>query len=181
MNRILIAGLGNIFLGDDAFGIEAVRLLANRPLPEGVRVVDFGIRAYDLAYALTDGYDLVILVDAVSRGAPPGTVYLIEPEVGQSDPPHPAAIDAHSLNPATVLQMARSLGGCAERIYLVGCEPAALEEEIGLSEPVRVALPQAVAMIESTLHELLLTQTNNKSGLGTGLLKGNKQICKLVP
>ncbi|MGH7848434.1 MAG: hydrogenase maturation protease, partial [Candidatus Binatia bacterium] len=73
--KILVAGIGNIFLGDDGFGVEVARELAKRKLPESVRVVDFGIRGFDLAYALLDGYDLTILVDAAPRGGLPGTLY----------------------------------------------------------------------------------------------------------
>ena len=83
MKRILIAGVGNIFHGDDAFGVEVIRALSTRPLPEQVVVEDFGIRSYDLAYALTDSYDAVILVDAMPRGRPPGTVSLVEPDTAR--------------------------------------------------------------------------------------------------
>lgn len=178
MKHILIAGIGNIFLGDDAFGVETVRQLAQRPLSEGVRVVDFGIRAYDLAYALTDSYDAAILVDAVPRGEPPGTVYLIKPEVS-ADSAEQAAVDAHSLNPVVVLQMARSLGNCVERLYLVGCEPAVLEDEngeLGLSVPVQAAVLQAVAMIESLVQELLSEQVNSEPRPESGWMKGNKTV-----
>ena len=82
--RILIAGIGNIFLGDDAFGVEVARRLVRRRLPDGVRVVDFGIRGLDLTYALLDGYEAVILVDAAPRGGPPGTLYVLEPPAGRS-------------------------------------------------------------------------------------------------
>ena len=154
--RILVAGIGNIFLGDDAFGCEAAAELARRALPEGVRVTDFGIRSYDLAYAIMDGYDAVILVDAMPRGEAAGTVFLIEPDTGEIEQLAAGIPDAHSMNPMTALQLVRTLGGEARNLYVVGCEPAVLEsEEIGLSEPVRAAVPGAVEMIEGLIHELL--------------------------
>jgi hydrogenase maturation protease len=146
--KLLIAGIGNIFLGDDAFGVEVVRRLAARNLPGGVRIVDFGIRSYDLAYALMDDWDLVILVDAVPRGGPPGTLYVIEPAVQDVQPD----VDAHAMNPVAVLQMATALGGRLPRMLLVGCEPsrveASVEGEFGLSEPVEAAVPEAIRTIE---------------------------------
>jgi len=159
MTRILVAGIGNIFLGDDAFGCEVASELAAREWPEGVRVTDFGIRSYDLAYAIMDGYDAVILVDAAPRGEPAGTVYLIEPDSGELDQLATGAPDAHSMNPLTALQLVRTLGGETPRLYVVGCEPAVLEaEEIGLSDPVRAAVPGAVAMVESLVRELIEKQ-----------------------
>lgn len=152
--RILIAGVGNIFAGDDAFGVEVIRELARHPLPETVLVKDFGIRSYDLAYALMDGYSVTILVDAASRGHAPGTVYLIEPDVEAIE--GEASVDAHSMNPVAVLQLVRALGGSLGRLYVVGCEPEVLEsEEIGLSPNVSAAVPQAVQMIESLVHRLI--------------------------
>lgn len=159
--RILIAGIGNIFLGDDAFGVEVIRRLARRSLPDGVRVEDFGIRGIDLVYALCDGYESVILVDAVARGEPPGTLYLVEPHVeprNAADPTEPL-IDLHTMDPAKVLQAAQSLGGRVDRVLLIGCEPspAADAEEMpqGLSEPVAAAVDEAVAMTESLVDLLL--------------------------
>ncbi|MDB6110882.1 MAG: hybD [Pedosphaera sp.] len=155
--QILIAGIGNIFLGDDAFGVEVTRQLLQRPLPGGVRVVDFGIRSYDLAYAIMDGYDAIILVDATSRGQPPGTVYLIEPDLNETSNLEAEVLNAHSLSPVKVLQMVQSFGGQHGRLYLVGCEPAVLETEngeIGLSATVQAAVPKAIEMIESLLADL---------------------------
>ena len=142
MKRILIAGIGNIFLGDDAFGVEVVRELARAPQPPEVRVVDFGIRSYDLAYALADGYDAIILVDATPRGEPPGTISLIEPDLSRLDELGREAVDAHTLNPTAALQMAQAIGGGRiGKVYLVGCEPLGLGAsdtgELGLSEPVQ--------------------------------------------
>jgi hydrogenase maturation protease len=154
--RILVAGIGNIFLGDDAFGVEVARRLASRPLPAGVRVVDFGIRGFDLALALLDGYDLAVLVDATPRGGPPGTLYVIEPE---PEPPEPAEmmVEAHGLNPVNVLRVVRSLGGSPPPLRVVGCEPATLGSDedpaLGLSEPVRAAVDEAVRLIEDLVAE----------------------------
>lgn len=159
--RILIAGVGNIFLGDDAFGGEVVRELARRAFPEGVRIVDFGIRGLDLTYALLDGYEVVILVDAVPRGGTPGDLYLIEPELTEDDSNTipPPMIEAHNLDPARVLGIVRAMGGRLERVLVVGCEPTPLasEEEMhmGLSEPVQASVGEAVKMIEAMVAELL--------------------------
>jgi hydrogenase maturation protease len=154
--RILVAGIGNIFMGDDAFGVEVVNELGRRTLPDGVLVRDFGIRSYDLAYAMMNGYEVTILVDATPRGQPPGTIYLIEPDLRGLDALEDEAVNAHSMNPVRVLQMLRASGTRPGRLYLAGCEPGVLEtEEIGLSEPVRAAIPQAVVMIESLIEELL--------------------------
>ncbi len=145
--RILVAGIGNIFLADDAFGVETVRQLAQRALPDEVQVVDFGIRSYDLAYALADGYDAVILVDAAARGEPPGTLYLIEPDLEQPDGAGDAPVDPHSLDPVLVLRLAKRLGGPLARVYLVGCEPGNLDPEnggFGLSDAVQASVPKAV-------------------------------------
>lgn len=158
MKKILVAGIGNIFFGDDAFGCEVAAELLRRPLPEGVRVIDFGIRSYDLAYAMMDGYEATILIDATSRGNPPGTLYLIEPDWNGLDTIRPEVVNAHSMNPVIVLQLVRSLGGEPQQLYIVGCEPGVLEMEdgeIGLSERVRAAVPAAIEMIEKLIADLL--------------------------
>jgi hydrogenase maturation protease len=159
--RLLIAGVGNIFLGDDAFGVEVVRRLTGRPLPEGARVVDFGIRGIDLTYALLDGYEAVILVDATARGGTPGTLYVIEPDAGALPEPGPGdlMLEPHSLDPAKVLRLAAALGGRVRRVVLVGCEPAAPggenEMRMEMSEPVRVAVDEAVSLVESLAAKFL--------------------------
>jgi hydrogenase maturation protease len=164
MKRILIAGIGNIFLGDDAFGVEVARALRSRHLPPEARVMDFGIRSYDLAFALTDGYDAAILVDATPRGEPPGTVYLIEPDLADPDGLNrPSSIDAHSMNPVGVLKMAMSLGNLPAQLYLIGCEPEELDSEdgrIGLSAAVEVAVPYALEMIEALIQKLLQSEVS---------------------
>lgn len=155
--RILIAGIGNVFLGDDAFGVEAVRRLSG--LPEAVVVKDFGIRGYDLAFALLDSHDFVILVDAAPRGGPPGTLYVIEPTLDELQVDEsPAAIDAHALNPVSVLKMARSMGPVSSRILLVACEPEDLGGEQGrmeLSPAVSAAVDGAVDLIQRLVKTIL--------------------------
>jgi hydrogenase maturation protease len=156
---ILIAGIGNIFLGDDAFGVEVVRRLSAHELPENVRVVDFGIRGYDLAYALLDGYDATILVDACPRGDAPGTLYVIEPDLADLGNPNEQAspADAHTMNPLNVLRLATSMGGQLKGVLLVGCEPGTLgpeEGQMGLSGPVEAVVDEAVKMVESLMEKI---------------------------
>jgi hydrogenase maturation protease len=162
--RILVAGIGNIFFGDDAFGCEVARELSRRPLPENVRVIDFGIRSYDLAYAIMDDYAATILVDAVPRGQAPGTLFLIEPDLDNFA--SAAMPDGHSMNPVSVLQLVRSLGGEPRGLYLVGCEPAVLEPEegeMGLSETVQAAVPPAIELIEKLIQDLVGRTENSKN------------------
>jgi hydrogenase maturation protease len=152
--RTLVAGVGNIFLGDDAFGVEVVRLLAGRPVPEGVQIRDFGIRGVHLAYDLLDGCDLFVLVDAAQRGEAPGTVSVIEVEVPEPDPDvlgSGPVIDAHSLTPDGIFALLGSLGGRPGRSLLVACEPADVSAGMGLSGPVREAVPHAVRTVEEIL------------------------------
>ncbi len=157
-DRILVAGIGNVFLGDDGCGVEAVRALVTRPIPDAVNVAEFGIRAYDLAFALTGGYESAILIDAVPRGDAPGTVYLIQPATEELPPLAPGAADAHAMHPLTVLQMAQAFGSLPSKLFLVGCEPAVLDNEdgrMGLSEQVNAAVPRAVEMVEQLVKRLL--------------------------
>ncbi|MER6313860.1 hydrogenase maturation protease [Streptomyces sp. NPDC001581] len=159
--RVLIAGIGNVFLGDDGFGVETVRALSAHPLPDGVEAVDFGVRGVHLAYQLLDGYDTLLLIDATARGGEPGTLYLIETEAdGSGDPgsagpagPAPGApvLDGHHMSPDAVLALLGTL--CAgtgttppRRTLVLGCEPACLDEGIGLSAAVAAAVPEAVRM-----------------------------------
>ncbi|HEY5315951.1 MAG TPA: hydrogenase maturation protease [Pirellulales bacterium] len=153
--RILVAGIGNIFFGDDAFGVEAARRLSLEAWSEGVRVVDFGIRGLDLAYALLEPYELAILVDATQQGGVPGTLYVIEPEAAGPQPGEPAActVEMHGMNPWKVLQMAAALGGPLPRVLVVGCEPTPLVDpddmQMGLSAPVQNALDETVRIVQS--------------------------------
>jgi hydrogenase maturation protease len=158
---ILIAGIGNIFMGDDAFGSEVARRLMERTLPNEVRVVDFGIRGFDLTYALLDGYEVTIFIDATPRGQAPGTLYIIEPDLSELDEDgdaQAAMIEPHGMNPIKVLRLAKSMGGEFKRILLVGCEPAPMEAEegeMGLSEAVKAAVGEAIQMIESLIAKIL--------------------------
>jgi hydrogenase maturation protease len=160
---ILIAGIGNIFLGDDAFGVEVVRRMASLQLPQSVRVADFGIRGFDLAYALQDGYQTTILVDACPHGQAPGTLYVIELDLKALDDPAnageapQAAIEAHAMNPVSVLRMARAMNIELKNILLVGCEPETLggdEGQMGLSAPVEAAVGDAVKLVRSLIEKV---------------------------
>jgi hydrogenase maturation protease len=146
--RTLVAGIGNIFNGDDGFGSEVAQRLTRRPMPDGVHVEDYGIRGVHLAYELLEGYDLVVLVDAVARGEPPGTVFVLEPHVDLDDVP---PLDSHQMSPRAVLSMVAELGGEIGRLLLVGCEPADVSEGIGLSPPVAAAVEGAARMVEELI------------------------------
>jgi len=156
--KILVAGIGNIFLGDDGFGVEVAARLRGADLPEGVRVEDFGIRGVHLAYELLDGYDALVMVDAVPMGEPPGTVALIEPdpvgEVGTVGEQATPAMDAHSMNPAVVLQMLAAMGGQLGRVVVVGCQPSVIDEGMGLSPAVDAAVERGVDAVREVLVEL---------------------------
>ncbi len=142
--RTLVAGVGNIFLSDDGFGVEVANRLATRSLPEDVVVADFGIRGVHLAYELLDGYDTLILVDALPLDEAPGTLAVFRPE---SDRDARGVVDAHDLDPAGVLAALRELGGRLDSCLIVGCQPATLEEGIGLSAPVEGAVTFAVERV----------------------------------
>ena len=174
---MLVAGIGNIFLSDDGFGVEVVSRLAGAELPDGVRVTDYGIRGMHLAYDLASGYDCAILIDAAPRGDTPGTVYVIEPDLA----PVPAAagaagaqpaqdagatadseggpagspfFDAHGMQPDVVFGMLEQLAGRRpDRILVVGCEPASVDYGMGLSEPVTAAVDEAVRIVLSLVAE----------------------------
>jgi hydrogenase maturation protease len=139
--RVLVAGVGNLFLGDDGFGPEVARRLAGRSLPAGVRVVDYGIRGMHLAYDLLDGYDELVILDAAPRGGRPGEVVVLE--VGEGDF-GAGEFDGHGMEPTAVLSSLGSLGGRLPRTYVIGCEPADIDEGIGLSPSVAAAVDPAV-------------------------------------
>jgi hydrogenase maturation protease len=155
--RILVAGIGNVFLADDGFGVALADRLARRSLPPGVEVVDYGIRGMDLAYALHDGWDTVVLLDAMPRGLAPGTLSVLEPDLDGLEP----SVDAHGMDPVKVLGLAHALGGELPRVLVVGCEPRDVmrgdEEDVvaAVSEPVRAALDAGVALVESLLEDLV--------------------------
>jgi len=161
---ILIAGIGNIFLGDDAFGCEVLKHLMERSWPDNVRVADFGIRGFDLSYALLDGYDVTILVDATPRGGAPGTIYKIEPELSELETfdREIQVVETHGMNPLKVLSMVKSMGGEFKKLLLIGCEPETFGSEeglMGLSESVQAAVPEAVKLIESVVADHLESAT----------------------
>lgn len=168
--RILVAGIGNIFHGDDAFGVEVANRLSRRSLPPEARIVDFGIRGLDLAFALLDGNDTTILIDATSGGGPPGSLYTIEidPAAAAGDE---SGIDmsAHAMNPMRVLQMAQAMGGCTGRILLVGCQPETFgpedEGQMGLSATVAAVVDTAADMVQELIRKVL---DENRSASNTG-------------
>ncbi len=143
--RTLVAGVGNIFLGDDGFGVAVANRLAERDLPEWVTVADYGISGMHLAYDLSNGYDRAILIDAASRGGTPGTVYVIEPE--RAPQAAGALFDAHGMQPDVVLGVLGMLGAETGQMLIVGCEPASSEPGIGLSGPVAAAVDDAVRVV----------------------------------
>jgi hydrogenase maturation protease len=160
--RILVAGIGNIFLSDDAFGSEVAQRLLRRSQPSNVRVVDFGIRGLDLAYALVDTCDAAILIDVVPRpNEPPGTLFVLEPRLETSGNA-PIAIDAHSMDPVKVLQTAASMGAKLQRVLIVGCQPTSVpsadddgtDMPMEMSAPVAAAVDGAIALVESLINEL---------------------------
>lgn len=171
--RVLVAGVGNVFLGDDGFGVEVVHRLAGRELPEGVEVVDFGIRGMDLAYALHDDYELIVFVDATPRGGEPGTVYLLEPEIEEDGG---VTLDTHGMDPIKVIKLSRALGAPPTRTLVVGCEPQVIvggedydDMLMELSEPVRAAVEEAANLVESLVHETDGDNAETIPGNGPGL------------
>jgi hydrogenase maturation protease len=160
--RALIAGLGNIFHGDDAFGaVVAQRLSSSAPI-DGALICDFGIRGIDLVFAFLDGYELVVLVDAVSREQEPGTIYVIEPDLSRLDDDGPAQIDGHSLDPLQVLRQAARMGAKFGRVFIVGCEPASIEAgedgRIGLSAAAEAAIEPAIGRIQALVAAVPLEE-----------------------
>jgi hydrogenase maturation protease len=167
--RILIAGVGNIFLADDGFGVEVAGRLANHTFPAGVRVADFGIRGFDLAYALMEGYETTILVDAYPGDGEgqPGTLFVVEPDLNELNSREARAgfIEPHAMNPFNVLRMAMNMGGELKHILLVGCVPATLgpeEGQMGLSEPVIAAVDHAVSLVDSLVTRILAGEFSAK-------------------
>ena len=169
--KMLVAGIGNIFLGDDGFGVEVARRLAEADLPSWVQVADYGISGMHLAYDLADGYDSAILVDTAQRGGAPGTLTVIEAapggapaETGEAaQPGHRAPagggiaetrlFDAHGMQPDVVLGVLDMLGASSARVLVVGCEPASLDYGMELSEPVAKAVDAAVGVVMDLIAE----------------------------
>ena len=158
MNRVLIAGVGNVFLGDDAFGVEVVRALRRRPPLPQVTVRDFGIRGLELAHSLVDGYDALLLIDTVQRGYAPGTLSVLEPDFSNDEPTPELLGPSHGVDPCRVLALVQALGGTRPRSRLVGCEPLGFGSDeapmLKLSEPVRDAVERAVPLVEQLAIEL---------------------------
>jgi hydrogenase maturation protease len=176
--RILIAGIGNIFLGDDGFGVEVVRRVLQQPLAEGVEIVDFGIRGFDLACALMEAYDAAILVDAISRGGRPGTLYVIEPEIASfTASERELGPEGHGFHPARVLQWVQALGSRLPPLRLVGCEPAMFgsddDPRMELSRPVAAAVEETLPLIQSLIAEFTHTWARQAAPADAGAISGN--------
>jgi hydrogenase maturation protease len=161
---VLVAGIGNIFQTDDAFGVEVAARLATSPLPPGVRVEDFGIRGVHLAYELLEGYDGLVIIDAVPMGEPPGTLAVIEPELDTAATGTAAAaavdatapvVDAHTMSPDVVLATLHRLGGSVGRILIVGCQPADLQDGMGLTPSVAAAVDDATQLCLQLVSEMV--------------------------
>jgi hydrogenase maturation protease len=153
---ILVAGVGNIFLGDDAFGSHVARRMIECFSASNVRIIDFGIRGLGLAYALTEGYDASIIVDTFARGAEAGTIYVVEPDAGEIDRAA-ERIEAHAMDPVRILALARSMGAELRNVRIVGCEPATFEpnEGMDLSPQVAAAVEPTIQIIQSLIEEFL--------------------------
>jgi hydrogenase maturation protease len=151
VSRILVAGVGNIFLSDDAFGVEVARRLLMSPTPEGVEVRDFGIAGVHLAYQLLDGYDALVIVDALPFGGTPGDLCVMEPELDEEGD---VEVDAHGMQPDAVLRTLQALGGRVERVLVVGCQPRSVDEGMGLSPPVAASVDRAAAVVRELLVDL---------------------------
>jgi hydrogenase maturation protease len=170
--RVLVAGVGNVFLADDGFGVEVARRLAARKLPPGVEVADVGIRGMHLAYRLLDGYRALVLVDTVRRGDPPGTLSLIEHDLDGVPAPDAAAFDAHGMDPGALFGMldglARGIGveRPVGRVLVVGCEPASVEEGIGLTNDVAAVVDRATQAVVDLVGDLLEEAGSTEGGRG---------------
>ncbi len=162
--RILVAGVGNIFLGDDGFGVEVALALSKRQLPESVRVKDFGIRGFDLAYALLDAWDAVIIVDALPRGEAAGTLYVVEPDLAalSGEASAETELNPHGMDPVRVLNLAASQGTISAQVLVLGCEPQdfgdELEGRMGLSSPVQAAVEEAANMVLQLANRMTATR-----------------------
>lgn len=171
--RVLVAGIGNIFFGDDGFGPEVVRRMMSRPegpysagkapLPDGVRLVDYGIRGMHLAYDLLDGVEALVLVDALPGDGEPGTISVLH--VGPEDLGE-GEFDAHGMNPVAVLASLGTLGGTLPPTYVVGCIPADINEGIGLSAPVAAAVDKAADTVRALLDQQVFSIESEHSKQG---------------
>ncbi len=154
--RVLVAGIGNVFLGDDGFGVEVTRRLASLELPQEIEVADFGIRGLDLAYALGQPYEAAILVDSIAGEGVPGHLQVIEPQIDEDEP---VPFNSHQLHPHAVLRLARRLGALPAKIFVVGCKPLDLTDgesmSMNLSDPVAAAVDAAVELVLKLASRLL--------------------------
>ncbi|MDX6739948.1 hydrogenase maturation protease [Actinocorallia sp. A-T 12471] len=154
--RVLVAGIGNVFLGDDGFGVEVLRRLDPALLPDGVRAADYGIRGVHLAYELLDGtVDTLVMVDAVPLDGRPGALAVLEvgpDDLGDDDG---TTVDAHGLHPLAVLHLLRRLGGSVDRVFVVGCRPESLEEGMRLTPAVEAAVDEAVGLVVDLVRDLV--------------------------
>jgi hydrogenase maturation protease len=184
--KILIAGIGNIFLGDDAFGVEVAQRLLRRPQPAGVQVIDYGIRGLDLAYALSDSPEFAILIDAVPRGEMPGTLFLLDPQLDDlaSQAESGLLIDAHSMDPVKVLQTVMAMGGRPGRVLIIGCEPKPFseeEQEMEMSAPVLAAVEEAVGMVEALVGRILSGEFSHTFNSEPRQVENACQTTEMIP
>ncbi|HUO86834.1 MAG TPA: hydrogenase maturation protease [Thermoanaerobaculia bacterium] len=156
--RVLVAGIGDPFRGDDAFGFEVSRRLSQRPLPPWVEVVDFASRGLDLVFALQQGYEAAVLIDTVRRGEAPGTLTVIEPDVERGGE---VALDPAALDAVGIVRFARLFGPLPGQVRVVSCEPAELPPpgldpaaRPHMSSPVAEAVRLAVPLVESLIADL---------------------------
>ena len=159
--RVLVAGIGNVFLGDDGFGVEVVTRLAGRRLPASVQVGDYGIRGFDLAYALMEDYDAAILVDALPLGREAGALGVLEPDLVELD--GLGLVDGHGMNPVEVFRLVKQFGGrLPPTLLIVGCQPGTFgpenEGQLGLSDPVAASVDEAVGLVESLMERVTQRQ-----------------------
>ena len=157
VKQVLVAGVGNAWLRDDAFGAECARRLAARGVPEGVTVMDFGTGGLDLAYELMRGYDALVLLDASRQGGSPGTLYVLEPELADYGGPieDGEVINPHGMDPHTVLRFVNAFGGFSGKVVVIGCEPGEVDDVgLGLTPPVEAAVERALKMVRETIDEL---------------------------
>ncbi|MGI8952072.1 MAG: hydrogenase maturation protease [Chitinophagaceae bacterium] len=155
--RVIIAGVGNMFMKDDGFGGAVIKKMMGKEFPEGVEVKDFGTGGLKLAYDLMRGYDGLILLDASSRGEKPGTLYIIEPNENDidADLEQGGPIDPHGADPVTVLRFVKSIGSWPAKVLIVACEPETVDEfEIGLSDSVNASVDKAIEMVDEIIKNI---------------------------
>jgi hydrogenase maturation protease len=173
---VLVAGIGNIFLTDDGFGPEVVRRLVGRDLPDGVKVVDYGIRGMHLAYDLLEGYDGLVIIDAMARQGQPGDVEVLE--VGPEDL-GAGEFDAHGMEPVSVLASLATMGGELPPTFVVGCQPADVADGMGLTLPVEAAVEPAITAVMAVLTEQLARPSHDGNSSGaTASVRPKKELAQ---